>query len=229
MSPNGRYFLYEAGTGVEEPIYLYDADTEATDCVTCLPDGDPGRGLLPQREHFVSNYVPTAITDAGQAFFTTAGRLVAADVNGDQDVYMYQDGKATLITPGDGNYQGIFSDVSKDGHDVYFTTNQKLVGRDNDETPDLYDARIGGGLASQNPPPPTECLRDDCKTTPGAGPELPFGGSEALSGPQNVKPLKKCGKGKRAKKVKGKARCVKKHQKHHRKHKANQAGKGGNR
>jgi hypothetical protein len=230
MSPNGRYFLYETGSDPEQPIYLYDADRGSTDCLTCLANGDPGGGDLPQREHFVSNYVPRAITNAGQAFFTSADRLVAADVNGNKDVYMYQDGKHTLISPGDGNYQAIFSDVSKDAHDVYFTTNQKLVGRDNDETPDIYDARIGGGLPSQSPPPPQECLRDDCKATPGAGPELPFGGTEALSGPENVKPAKhrkKCGKGKHAKKVKGKVRCVKNHGAH--KQRANKAGKGGNR
>jgi hypothetical protein len=230
ISPNGRYLLYlDGGEGFEQPLYLYDADQGTTDCVSCLSSGFLGGGRLPAGEHFVSNYVPRVITNAGQAFFTSASRLVAADVNGNLDVYMYQGGRRTLISPADGNYQAVLSDVSADGHDVYFTTNQKLVGRDNDETPDIYDARIGGGLASQSPPARQECLRDDCKATPNAGPELPFGGSEALSGPENVKPQKKCRKGRRAKQVKGKVRCVKKHHKQHRKHIANKAGKGGNR
>ncbi|HET9593306.1 MAG TPA: hypothetical protein VFP17_10355, partial [Solirubrobacterales bacterium] len=173
---------------------------------------------------------PLAVDDSGTVYFDTAGRLVAADVNGLQDVYSYHDGQATLISPGNAPYTAYIADVSPDGRNVFFTTGQKLVGRDNDEEIDVYDARVDGGLPAQSPPPPQECLRDDCKATPNAGPELPFGGSEALSGPENVKPVtqKKCGKGKRAKKVKGKVRCVKKHKPAH-KHKASQNKKGGNR
>src|SRR3978361_1818936 len=100
---------------------------------------------------------------------------------------MYQEGKHTLISPGNAPLESILADISEDGRDVFFTTAQKLVGQDNDESPDIYDARIGGGLASQNPPPALQCLRDDCKATPNAGPELPFGGSEALSGPGNLR------------------------------------------
>jgi hypothetical protein len=222
VSANGRYFAYEVGGNPPGPIYLYDADTGDTSCVTCLTDGSQGGGELPQSEHFVSNQIPRTVTDSGQVFYTTGARMVAADVNGKTDVYMYQDGGNSLISPGNGPFDAGFADVSADGSDVFFVTGQKLVGRDNDETPDIYDARIGGGLASQSPPPPQECLRDDCKATPGAGPELPFGGSEALSGPGNVAAGRHCGKGRKSRKVKGKIRCVKKHR-------ANKKGKGGNR
>jgi hypothetical protein len=217
MSTSGRYLAYEeggnvsAGGNIYGNVVLYDAETDQLSCASCLPDGSPGSGYLPGGERFTSNRVPQAVTNAGQAFFTSSARLVAADVNGNKDAYMFQNGKASLISPGNGNYDAIFADISEDGSDVFFTTNQKLVGQDNDDYPDLYDARIGGGLAKQNPPPPQECLRDDCKATPNAGPELPFGGSEALSGTENVKgeARKRCGKGAHARKVKGKTRCVK--------------------
>jgi hypothetical protein len=181
------------------------------------------------------------VTDDGTLFFDTRARLVAADVNGTLDVYVYRDGVVRLVSPGDRPFDAAFSDASASGNDVFFTTGQKLVGRDNDESVDIYDARVGGGLTIQNPPPPHECLRDDCKATPNAGPELPFGGSEALSGPGNVTPTKAlaCGKGKHKVKVKGKAKCVKKKHKSgkHKKKKsgaskkqrANQNKKGGNR
>ncbi len=205
MSPNGRYLGYEESGNV----YLYDAEADIRTCASCLADGSKGEAFLPFIER-VQNHFPRALTNSGQLFFTAAGRLVAADANGRRDVYMFQDGHPTLITPGNGPYDAVFADVSEDGSNVFFSTNQKLVGQDNDDSPDIYDARIGGGLASQNPPPPKECLRDDCKATPNTGPELPFGGSEAVRGSENVKaPRKRCGKGSHARKVKGKPRCVK--------------------
>ena len=225
-SPNGRYFVFaDAGK-----LNFYDAVTEEVTCASCFPDGTPGEASLPNLiNRTIGNHLPHSLTDSGQFFFTSSSRLVAADVNGVNDVYEYKDGKVKLVSPGNAPFPATFADISKNGRDVFFTTQQKLVGRDNDGTVDIYDARIDGGLPAQSPPPPQECLRDDCKATPNAGPELPFGGSEALSGPENVKPKphKRCGKGKKAKKVKGKVRCVKKHQV--KKHRANKAGKGGNR
>ncbi len=212
LSPSGRYFAFSfEPPGTAPAVYLYDADAEELSCASCLSDGTPAFGTLPSSERFVGNSTPQAVDDSGQLFFDTPARLVAADVNGESDVYVFQDGKASLISPGNAPFEARFADMSEDGSDVFFTTNQKLVGQDNDDSPDIYDARIGGGLASQNPPPPQECLRDDCKATPNAGPELPFGGSEALSGPGNVKgeSRKRCGKGRHARKVKGKSRCVK--------------------
>jgi hypothetical protein len=206
MSPDGRYFAYQEG----RTIYLYDAVLDQRTCVTCLPDGIAVLGVLPDHTRYVSNRFPRAVTNTGQVFFTTAARLVAADINGSQDVYEFQGGENKLVSPGTGPFDAIFADISEDASDVFFTTPQKLVGRDNDQTTDIYDARIGGGLALQSPPPPQECLRDDCKATPRPGAELPFGGSEALAGPGNVigAVRKRCGKGAHIRKVKGKGQCV---------------------
>jgi hypothetical protein len=216
ISPDGRYIAFATADGA---IDLFDADTEELSCASCLPDGTPGGGFLPSEgERVIGNRFPQAVTDAGQVFFTTDGRLVAADVNGTNDAYEYQaqGGRLSLISPGNAAFDATFADMSEDGHDVFFTTSQKLVGRDNDQSVDIYDARINGGLPLQNPSPVQECLRDDCKATPNAGPELPFGGSEALSGPGNVagEPRKRCAKGSHARKVKGKTRCVKQSKKH---------------
>lgn len=224
VSPNGRYLGY--GEESSRVVYLYDAVTEELTCASCLSDGsNPGGATLPLGERSASNQIPEAVTDQGELFFDTTARLVAADVNGEYDVYSFKEGKARLISPGDAPFPARYGDISEDGKDVFFTTAQKLVGRDNDQSFDIYDARIGGGLPAQSPPPPKECLRDDCKATPNAGPELPFGGSEALSGPGNVKPKmarKHCGKGRQLRKVKGKKRCVPKHKKaHHRKANSN--------
>jgi hypothetical protein len=224
LSPNGRYYVTKGTSG---EIEIYDAEANQVSCVSCLPDGTPVSATLPEGTEgdlMFSNRSLRSVADDGTVYFDTTARLVAADVNGTRDVYAWRDGTATLISPGNRSFDAIIGDVSASGNDIFFTTQQKLVGRDNDEAIDVYDARVNGGLPAQSPPPPQECLRDDCKATPNAGPELPFGGSEALSGPGNVNPPKhkKCGKGKRAKKVNGKVRCVKKH-------KANKSKKGGNR
>jgi hypothetical protein len=213
VSPSGRYLGYaEEATG---GVFLYEAASEELTCASCLSDGsNPGGANLPFAERFGSNRIPSAVSDQGQLFFDTTARLVAADSNGASDVYEYRDGKARLISPGNAPFAARFGDISENGRDVFFTTAQKLVGRDGDLSTDIYDARVNGGLPAQSPPPPQECLRDDCKATPGAGPELPFGGSEALSGPGNVnaQTRKRCAEGTHARKVKGKQRCVKQKQ-----------------
>ena len=211
LSPDGRYLAARVGEGPAADVYLYDSETDQRSCVSCLPDGSSGGGGLAFGERWVSNRLPQVVTDSGRVFFTSTARLVAADVNGAQDVYEYKDGKNSLISPGNAPFDAILADISEDGSDVFFTTGQKLVGQDNDQSIDVYDARVDGGLAKQNPPPPQECIRDDCKATPSAGPEVPFGGSEALSGPGNVtgEARKRCAKGSHTRKVKGKSRCVK--------------------
>ena len=226
MSPGGRYLVYHKGGQGE--IYLYDSITEETNCMSCPPGATQGKGLLSNGiNRTPGEHRTRVVNDNGQAFFTTSERLVAADVNGVNDVYEYRDGRATLISPGNAPKPALFVESTPDGNSVFFSTGQKLVGQDNDESIDIYSARVGGGLAGQNPPPPQECLRDDCKPTPPGGPELPFGGSEALSGPGNVTAPKhkRCGKGRKAKKITGKVRCVKKHSKH----RANKSRKGGDR
>lgn len=225
VSSDGRYFGY--GEEASQAVFFYDAATEELTCASCLSDGSNPRGAaLPLGERSASNEIPEAVTDGGEMFFDTSSRLVAADVNGEFDVYVFKDGKVRLISPGDAPFPAHYGDISTNGKDVFFTTAQSLVGRDSDESIDIYDARIGGGLPIQSPPPPKVCLRDDCKATPNAGPELPFGGSEAINGSTNVKPKKarnRCGKGRHLHKVKGKKRCVKaQHKKaHHRKANSN--------
>jgi hypothetical protein len=225
-SPDGSYLVFDTETPLSvdtgvgpspcggcSQIYLYDAGADELSCASCPPDGSPpvAGAVIPEPEMGLSSHGPRMVTNQGQAFFDTAQPLAYRDSNGTSDVYVFRDGKPRLISPGNQPFDAFFADISSDGRDVYFTTNQALVSQDRDGATDVYDARVGGGLASQNPPPPKECLRDDCKATPNAGPELPFGGSEALSGPGNVKAdaKKRCGKGRHARKVKGKSRCVK--------------------
>jgi hypothetical protein len=228
-SPNGRYLVFASaskltdydptssrclpiGTCVE--IYRYDADTKSLDCVSCRPDGGRAGGdanIGFYRDELGADQLPKVVLNDGRVFFDSPDELVSRDTNSVSDVYEFDGADTNLVSGGDGLRSQIAA-VSSDGRDVFFTTKDRLVGIDTDVSVDVYDARVGGGLASQNPPSAREeCIRDDCKAVPRGGPELPFGGSEALSGPQNVDeaPKQRCGKGRHARKVRGKTRCVK--------------------
>ncbi|HWA54341.1 MAG TPA: hypothetical protein VG816_09240, partial [Solirubrobacterales bacterium] len=62
-----------------------------------------------------------------------------------------------LLSTGKSKYPSLFADASASGDDVFFFTRDQLVGQDKDEIQDVYDARVNGGLPSQNPPPFVPC------------------------------------------------------------------------
>ena len=95
---------------------------------------------------------------------------MSADRNGTSDVYEYYKGRLTLISPGDRDFAASLADISDDGSNVFFATAEGLVSQDTDQAYDIYDARVGGGLPGQNPPPPNApCAKTEC-AEPGPGP-----------------------------------------------------------
>jgi hypothetical protein len=161
-SPDGRYFAYRSGS----EIYLYDAASGSLSCPSCRSDGGGSGGLaqLGQADLLEFGYVPRAVRDDGTLYFDTPTALVPRDTNGTRDVYMERGGKVSLITPGTGHADATFVDATPDGSDVFFVTDEQLVGQDRDGTADLYDARVGGGIAAQNPgPQPAPCGGSECR------------------------------------------------------------------
>jgi hypothetical protein len=142
---------------------------------------------MPNTELLDSNRYPRVVTDQGQVFFDTASKLVARDVNGMRDAYVYRDGAVELLSPGTGAFDAYFADASDDGRDAFIATSQSLVRQDTDTANDIYDARIDGGFASQNSPPaPEACTAESCAgATSGAPADSSSGGSESYAGPGN--------------------------------------------
>jgi len=167
-SPNGRYLVvFQGGANV---VYLYDADARDLTCISCTLDGDGRGGQLPDPERNINNSHPRAVTDDGHAYFGTTQALLNVDHNQTNDVYEYYRGRVTLLSPGDRDFDALLVDISPDGSDVFFTTAEGLVGQDTDQAYDVYDARLGGGLAAQNPPAPNApCAKSEC-AEPGLGP-----------------------------------------------------------
>jgi hypothetical protein len=157
VSSDGRFFAFEsdASLGVADAanrtqVYRYDAQTESLECASCsAASGDAGAADLIDPIGN-SDYAPRNVLDDGSVFFTTGVALSTGDTNGRRDVYQWKSGQATLISSGSAGADAVFVEASKDGRDVFFTTAAGLVGQDTDGASDIYDARLGGGLPSQD-------------------------------------------------------------------------------
>lgn len=202
VSSNGRYLIWVNNDGVAR---LYDAIADEVSCISCSPGGGPnGDAHILSVGRGIGNRETQAVIDDGTVFFDTPNRLLSADHNGAKDVYAYRDGRLNLISPGNADFDAFFVDASEDGRDVYFQTGQGLVGQDTDGEGDVYDARVGGGFASQNPPPPPgSCSGAECAQAggqPTASPPVSTAGAANPAIPQKKKHKKHKHKTKKHKK-----------------------------
>ncbi|MDX6634332.1 MAG: hypothetical protein QOF06_535 [Solirubrobacterales bacterium] len=226
--------------------FLYDAAEDRLTCVSCNPSGAQPRGqaaLTPWKTPFEP---PRVLSDDGQrVFFESFDALVEGDRNEVRDVYEFERAGTGGCTTGAPSYQvtsegclalvsngaedavdSYFLDASSSGDDVFLSTLEQLVGADEDELYDVYDARVGGGLP-EPPPPPPGCEGEACRgagTPPSPGPGPATG---TFSGPGN-QPRLHCPKGKVARKGRCVNRKTKKHH-HRRKHHLAADRVGGNR
>ena len=89
------------------------------------------------------------------AFFQTKSRLVVEDTDLEYDVYQWERGGLSLLTPG--TRQGAYlADNTADGRSVFFQTRDRLTWQDTDDAMDVYVARAGGGIPQ--PPLSSACV-----------------------------------------------------------------------
>jgi hypothetical protein len=135
-----------------------------------------------------------------------------------------------LISGGaEGAGPSYLADMSKEGEDIFLFTSQRLVAQDRDELTDIYDARVGGGIAAQEAIPAAPCEGEaGCLPAAASPPAATTPQSPGATG-ANVVPPGRCAKGK----VRRHGRCVRrpaKHKKHHaRHHRHKKHGKAGGR
>lgn len=205
--------LAGADTGGYQQIYLYDAASGQLTCASCSPTGAPGtHAVLLGPGIGVTASTTTlafssenggftlernlAVTSSGAArvFFQTPEPLLPAAVNGVQNVYEYEtDGGGSchqsggclyLISSGSSSADSVFLDASATGDDVFIATAQRLTSSDTDQSLDVYDARVNGGLPASTPP--SFCTGDACKGPLGTPPPPPPAATVTFFGPGNA-------------------------------------------
>jgi hypothetical protein len=166
-------------------IYWYDYEADQLKCASCPALGAPAAGNATggSPQALPGGYWPRAVLEDGTLFLDTPEPLASRDVNGMSDVYEFDGTRARLVSAGTGATPAYFGDASSDGRDVFFTSAEQLVSQDVDNLTDLYDARVGGGLASQTPDLASAPC-DGGRCNPGlAGPtDSPSMGSQAGDG-----------------------------------------------
>jgi hypothetical protein len=190
-------------------VFLYDAAAGPSgklSCASCNPSGGAPIGnakIAPMLDSEVSTsdsigYQPRYLFDSGRLFFNSGDALVPQDVNGQQDVYEFEpfgvgscglaQGCVSLISSGRGPDASTLLDASATGNDVFFATSDPLVAQDGDQIRDLYDARVDGGIASQNDVAAPPCSGESCKAPASGQSGVQTPSSTGFSGPGNLTP-----------------------------------------
>lgn len=202
---NGALVCSEGAEGKEAcaEVYVYAYETEKLTCASCdssgaAPVSDAGFNQSISTEEvsdiylgagFKTQYLNRIFSDNGRyVFFDTSDALVAQDTNARRDVYEYdtQTGEVHLISGGTCACDAHFVDASPDGSNIFFTTHERLVRADVDNSGDMYDARIDGGIAGQNEPPPASCAGEECQGPAPSAPAFSLPASSTFAGAGNV-------------------------------------------
>ena len=240
-TPDGNVLLFQSRANLAEydpqgktEIYRYDAVADELTCLSCIPTGAAPSGdatlqrltlseedLGKARNAFtlVNNLRP----DGRRAFFESSDALVGRDTDKLQDVYEWEAkgvgtcdrsaGCISLISSGHSAHNDYLHAVSDSGNDIFFVSSDLLLGVDADETPSIYDARVGGGFQE---PGESVCDGEGCRGGLTPPPVLPASATPALAAGGDAPPVKHCPKGKRRVKRHGRVRCVKRRHKQHR-------------
>jgi hypothetical protein len=246
-TPDGDALLFESRAVLDgyDPqgkaeVYRYDASGNELDCLSCNPTLAPASsdaslqsisadqfGPVPLGS---SGYIANLRPDGKRAFFQSDEALVPQDVDGLQDVYEWEakgtgscnaeGGCIYLVSSGHSLRIDYLYAASDSGDDVFFRTSDILLPRDLEETPSIYDARVGGGFAELSLP---ICESEGCRPGVSPAPAPPNLASQASGPSGNVSTV--CPKTKHKVKRHGKTVCVKKKQKHKKHHHKKKAGK----
>jgi hypothetical protein len=201
------------GQPVREPgpcaeVYLYSAAANSYLCVSCDPTGAPPAGSASLPRAVVEGFgpfssaapgtlrAPRAISDDGaRVFFSSPDRLTAEappltttrsgviaiqEWEYEPNAYEYEAGGVHLIAPA-----AVLLTSTPTGRDVLFDTFGRLTPQDDDNSPDIYDARVDGGFPA---PAPTACSGISCQPAPGGAPATAAIGSATFAGSGNVAP-----------------------------------------
>jgi hypothetical protein len=206
-TPDGRVIVFESRgrlTGYENAkhteIYRYEVGSSGPECVSCN-FGNPATSDA-QLQDVNLNRPPVVLNnlsfDGSRVFFETGETLVAGDVDhGVNDIYEWHPEaggpEVHLISSGQSESwaqtpvvynqprPNVIYGITASGSDVLFLSQDELVpGAGVHGTPQVYDAREGGGF-----PPPLfapACSEEGCRTSVGPAPLIQTSASENAKG-----------------------------------------------
>lgn len=226
-----RALLTEYDSGGHVEIYRYDSAGNSLSCLSCNPtEGPASSDASLQSLQTVSGpttfmsahaWVRNLRFDGKRAFFQSSEPLVARDVDGVQDVYEWEDqgvgscqlsgGCVYLISSGQSSRDNRLFAISDSGDDVFFQSADMLVQADREETPSIYDAKVGGGFAEGRA---AACEGEGCRQSLSTPPTLTTPATPVSGAHDNVQ-KRRCPRGKHKVKRHGRVRCAKKHRHHH--------------
>lgn len=200
LTPDGSELLFESRAPVisydnagHVEVYVYDSATQTVTCASCRPSGAPPTGDASLRdvpssatpEQFSTSPLSPANADehGDHIFFQSSDPIVARDTNGHYDVYEYTAATRTpaLISSGLSPSDSAYLGNGVDGRDVFFFTSESLVPQDRSAGAfKIYDARVGGGLAPVEGPPP--CHGDGCRGPAAPPPPAGIAATELVTG-----------------------------------------------
>lgn len=197
-SPDGKHLAFpstESLTGYDNTdpligrphveVYEYNLGGSLI-CASCRTDGTrpTGDASLPVTGGLFQSPQRIVADEGRRVFFHSTDALVPQSSGALQQVYEYDDGQVSPISPPAGAYSAAFVDASTSGDDVFFASYDDIVRNPDSGDDLLFDARVGGGSV----PPPGRCSSGACHVPavsynlPVAG-SLSFSGSPGLTGP----------------------------------------------
>ena len=169
ISADGSNVFFEtieqiAGADDDElqDVYDWSGGSAVLASVGPSPGGDPAHAVY-----------EGSSADGSEAFFATAERLVGADTDDAQDIYVRRDGSTTeLVSAGDpscaasecGNGSGtaLLEWISSDGSLAVISTAEPLTAADGDTRADVYSRQLPGGPTALVSLPGPTCTDPEC-------------------------------------------------------------------
>ncbi len=215
VTPDGQHFVFVSSESLtsykqdgNRDVYLYDEATDRLTCVSCDPSGAPPAGgafLAQESPEGYSDGIegpgtlqrPLVVSDDGsRVFFSSPDQLTAeaplpapkhttsvevlTRESLEPNVYEWENGHIYLIAA-----ESAALTTTPSGNDVLFDTAAQLVPQDRDGSPDVYDARVGGGFPQLAAP---ACSGTACQGVPAAPPIFATPPSVTFNGVGNFPP-----------------------------------------
>jgi hypothetical protein len=203
-TPDGTVIVFESTAQLTPypnegfiEIYRYDTISGELTCISCSRANPAATGS----SQLVGNLIPSGgfpgasqmiemlnlSGDGKQVVFESVDALLPQDVNTVRDVYEWRQGELSLISTGRSPQGTTLMGVSPSGGDIFMETGESLVPQGQESGgPAIYDARVNGGLASQQITPSLDCLGEGCQESQGEPGLLLTPGSAMFHGKENL-------------------------------------------